>query len=120
MAPQIALQDWIFVAFGAAVALTGGWIQLHPEGILPGEDEDWQLETGGLTQIRRLGACFLFMGAFFAVQMSFDLTRRPWWSGTLSGLATALAGVALVHAQSRRRRRAVRRLPLSEKAIKVQ
>ena len=93
MAPQMALQDWIFVAFGAAVALTGGWIQLHPEGILPCEDEDWQLETGGLTHIRRLGSCFLFMGAFFALQMSFDLARRPWWGGTLSGLAVAIAAV---------------------------
>jgi len=118
MAPHIAVQDWIFVAFGAVVSLTGGWIQLHPESILPRQSEDWRWEPTALTQIRRLGACFLFMGAFFALQMGFDLARRPWWSGMLCGLVTAVAAVALVGAQSRRQR-ILRQSPLPEKALEA-
>ena len=116
MAPHIALQEWIFVGLGAVVSLTGCWLELHPEGILPRQGEGWQWAPAALAQIRMLGACFLFMGVFFAVQMSFDLARRPWWIGTLSGLAMAIAAVVLVSAQSRRRR-ADKRSPLAEKAL---
>src|SRR5208337_5483035 len=94
--------DWILVAFGAAVALTGGWIQLRPEQIFPRPAQSWPLDPGALRQLRRLGACFLFMGAFFALQMTSDLTRLPWWSGTVGGLAVGIASVRLVQVWVRR------------------
>ncbi len=135
----MALLDWIFVIFGAAVALTGAWIQLYPERIIPGlvqpglgqldrqhqsgQNPDWQLEPGARKQIRLLGACFLFMGTFFALQMTTDLTRRPWWIGTLSGLVSAIAAVTLVYRQVRRQqrrsRRAVPQSRLPEKALEL-
>jgi len=103
------------VIFGAAIALTGGWIQLYPERVVPGQSQpvpsqlgqrpDWQLEPGARSQISMLGACFLFMGTFFALQMTTDLARCPWWIGTLSGLATAIAAVTLTYGRVRRRRR---------------
>ncbi len=80
--------DWILVAFGAAVALAGGWIQLHPERDCSWPDpglrqlSDCPLDPAALAQLRRLGACFLFMGTFFALQMTIDLMRRPWWVGS--------------------------------------
>lgn len=110
------LQDWVLVAFGGVVSLTGGWIQLHPERVLP-LPANRQLEPAVLAPIRRLGACFLFMGVFFALQMSFDLTRRPWWGGTLSGLVTAVAAVLMVDARIRRRQ-ASEQVPV-EKALEV-
>jgi len=134
----MALLDWIFVIFGAAVALAGGWIQLYPERVIPGhvgpghagpgqsepgQSPDWQLEPGARAQIRMLGACFLFMGTFFALQMTTDLTRRPWWMGTLSGLVTAIAAVTLVYGrvrrQQRRGRRAIQQSRLAEKALEL-
>jgi len=150
----MALLDWIFVVFGAAVALTGGWIQLYPERIIPGLEppshaqpnhappshaqpnhaqpdrrhhsgqlSDWQLEPGARIQIRLLGACFLFMGTFFALQMTTDLIHRPWWIGTLSGLVSAIAAVSLIYRQvrrqSRRNRRAIPPSRLPEKALEL-
>lgn len=126
----MASLDWIFVFFGAAVALTGGWIQLHPERVIPGHGQggpsqlgDWQLEPAARAQIRLLGACFLFMGAFFALQMTVDLTQLPWWAGTISGLVTAITAVALVYARARRQRRSGRRViqqpPLAAKALEL-
>jgi len=108
----------MFVGFGAVVSLTGGWLQLHPEGILPRQDEGWQWEPTALAQIRRLGGCFLFMGVFFAMQMGFDLARRPWWIGTLCGLAIAITAVVLVRAQSRRGR-VDKHSTLPEKVLEV-
>jgi hypothetical protein len=124
----MALLDWIFVVFGAAVALTGSWIQLHPERVVPGssgerQSSGWQLDPVALSQIRGLGACFLFMGAFFTLQMTIDLAHLPWWTGTLSGLVTAIAAVALVHGRVRRQQRNGRRSlppsPLPEKVLEL-
>jgi hypothetical protein len=53
-------------------------------------------------KVRRLGACFVFMGAFFALQMAINLTRLPWWAGTLSGLAAGILTVRALSAQVRR------------------
>ncbi len=114
----MALSAWILVAFGAAIAFSGGWIQLHPQRILPRPAVHWRLDPGALAQIRLLGACFLFMGVFFAVQMTTDLKRLPWWTGTLSGLGAAIAAVALVDARVRRQR-AVQRSPLAEKTLEL-
>lgn len=126
------LLDWTLVVFGVAVALTGSWIQLHPEHVVPsqsgshqksGRAEDWPLDAAALAQIRLLGACFLFMGAFFTMQMTIDLARLPWWIGTLSGLAMGIATVAMVHARVRRqqrRRRFAQHSTLAEKAFEVQ
>jgi hypothetical protein len=50
------------------------------------------------------------MGAFFALQMTVDLTQLPWWAGTISGLVTAITAVAMVYARVRRQRRSVRRV----------
>ncbi len=121
--------DWIFVVFGAVLALTGGWIQLHPERVVPGQPgphqsgPDWQIDPAARVQIRLLGACFLFMGAFFALQMTIDLVGRPWWTGSLSGLVTAIAAVTLVHArvrrQQRRGRRIVQQSPLPGKVLEL-
>ncbi len=120
--------DWIFVVFGVGVALTGGWIQLHPERVIPrdtgpGQLADWQLDPAARVQIRLLGACFLFMGVFFSLQMSIDLTGRPWWTGTLSGLVTAIAAVMLVYVrvrrQQRRRRHFTQQSPLAGKALEL-
>lgn len=107
--------DWIFVVFGAVVAFTGGWIQLHPERVVPGHSgprqpgeggpnqlASWQIDPAARVQIRVLGACFLFMGVFFTLQMTVDLMGRPWWIGTLSGLVISIAAVTLVHARVRR------------------
>jgi uncharacterized membrane protein HdeD (DUF308 family) len=120
----MALLDWILVVFGAAVALAGSWIQLHPERVIPNQPPpDWQFDPGALSQIRLLGACFLCMGAFFALQMTIDLMRLPWWTGTLSGLATAITAVAVIHArvrrQQRQRRRSIRQPPLPRKALEL-
>lgn len=129
----MALLDWIFVIIGAAIALTGGWIQLYPERVIPGQSEpgqpapgqrpDWQLDPVARIQIRLLGACFLFMGTFFALQMTSDLIRRPWWIGSLSGLVAAIAAVTLVYGrvrrQPRRGRRAIQQTPLAEKALEL-
>jgi len=126
------LLDWTLVVFGVAVALTGSWIQLHPEHVVPshsgsrqesGQVEDWPLDPAALAQIRLLGACFLFMGAFFTMQMTIDLTRLPWWIGTLSGLAMGVATVSMIHARIRRqqrRRRSAQHSTLAEKAFEVQ
>jgi hypothetical protein len=113
----MVFSDWILVAFGAAIALSGGWIQLHPERILPRQAGRWRLDPTALAQIRLLGACFLFMGVFFSMQMTIDLKRLPWWIGTLSGLGSALAGVAAVDA--RRRRRVAQRSPLAGKTLEL-
>lgn len=119
----MAFLDWIFVIFGIAVALTGSWIQLHPQHIYPRQarEQGWQLDPSSLTQIRILGACFLFMGTFFALQMTIDLARLPWWTGTLGGLITAIAAVALVNARVRRqsRRRAVLQSALPKKVLEL-
>jgi hypothetical protein len=100
----MALLDWILVVFGFAVASAGSWIQLHPERIYPSQARQpgWPLDPGLLGQIRLLGGCVLFMGAFFVLQMTIDLTRLPWWIGTLSGLVTAFIAVALVSVRARR------------------
>lgn len=121
----MALLDWILVVFGAAVALTGGWIQLHPERVIPNPARDClrerQLDPGALSQIRLLGACFLCMGAFFTLQMTIDLIRLPWWAGTLSGLAASIIAVCAIHARVCRGKRQVRRSiqqpPLPRKAL---
>jgi hypothetical protein len=124
----MALLDWIFVIFGAAIGLTGSWIQLHPERVVPHQSgarqsSGWQLDPAALFQIRLLGACFLFMGTFFALQMTIDLMRLPWWIGTLSGLVTAIAAVAWVHARILREqhegRRSIQQSPLPEKALEL-
>jgi uncharacterized membrane protein HdeD (DUF308 family) len=124
----MALLDWILVVFGIAVAFIGSWIQLHPERIIPGktgspEAESWPLDPVALAQIRLLGGCFLFMGAFFALQMTIDLTRLPWWAGTVSGLVTAIAAVVVVHAQVDRQQREghrfVQQSPLASKALEL-
>lgn len=123
----MALLDWIFVVFGAAIALAGGWIQLYPERVIPGphlsaQGADWQLDPGARSQIRRLGASILFMGAFFTLQMTTDLIRQPWWIGTLSGLITAIAAVTLLYnrvQRQQRRRRAIPQSPLAEKVLEL-
>jgi hypothetical protein len=102
----MALLDWILVAFGVAVALAGGWIQLNPERVVSGSQRNpgWQLDARTLSQIRLLGSCFLSMGTFFALQMTIDLVRLPWWTGTLSGIAAAVVAVTMVRARVRRQR----------------
>jgi len=87
--------------FGAAVAVGGSWIQLHPEHVIPRQSgpnrsSNWQLDPAAISQIRLLGACFLFMGTSFTLQMTIILTHLPWWTGALSGLVTASVVVALV------------------------
>lgn len=120
--------DWILVVFGVVLALTGGWIQLHPERVVPrqsgpGQLANWQLDPAARVQIRLLGACFLFMGAFFTLQMTIDLVRRPWWTGTLGGLITAIAAVTLVYArvrrQQRRSRHFIQQSPLARKVLEL-
>jgi hypothetical protein len=101
----MALLDWTLVAFGAAIAVAGGWIQLHPQRLYPQQSRGWQPDPNALAQIRLLGGCFLFMGVFFALQMTADLARLPWWTGTLSGLAMSVLAMKLVNAWVRRQRR---------------
>jgi hypothetical protein len=116
----MALLDWILVVIGIAIAFTGSWIQLHPERISP--SQDLQFDSSSLAQIRRLGACFLFMGDFFACQMTVDLIRLPWWMGTLGGMVTGIAAVLLVSVRSRRRqshRRFVQQSHLPEKVLEL-
>jgi hypothetical protein len=123
----MALLDWILVAFGAAVAVAGSWIQLHPERVVPGRTglrqiPDWQLDPAAVAQIRLLGSCFLCMGTFFTLQMAVDLMRLPWWTGTLSGVAAAIAAVAVIHARIRRQRqnrRSVQQSPLPRKVLEL-
>jgi uncharacterized membrane protein HdeD (DUF308 family) len=118
----MALLAWTPVAFGVGIALTGSWIQLHPERILPRPVERWRLDPAALAQIRLLGACFLFMGVFFALQMTTNLKRLPWWMGTLSGLGASIATVALVDAQVRRQQRrstTIQRSPMAEKTLEL-
>lgn len=120
--------DWIFVFFGALVAFAGCWIQLHPERIIPGHSGPRQLPNGQidsaeLAQIRLLGGCFIFMGSFFALQMTIDLIRCAWWIGTIIGMITASAAVMLVYARVRRQQRRPQRLtqqsPLPGKMLEL-
>jgi hypothetical protein len=111
----MAISDWTLVAFGAAIALAGSWIQLHPERILPGPAGEWRLDPAALGKIRLLGGCFLFMGVFFALQMTTNLKRLPWWMGTLGGLGASIAAVALVDVQRRRQQR--RRSAIGQPAL---
>jgi hypothetical protein len=115
----MALLDWIFVVFGVAVAIAGSWIELHPERIVPGHDIpgqsgdaanflEAQLDRRAFTQIRLLGASFLFMGVFFAFQMTVDLVGLPWWTGTISGFVIALLAVTLVGTRAKRKHRSHR------------
>ena len=117
----MALFDWILVVFGIAIAFTGWWIQLHPERISPGRDLEF--DPSSLAQIRRLGACFLFMGDFFACQMTIDLTKLPWWMGTLSGFVTATIAVIGVSVRVRRRqahrRRFAQQSSLPQKVLEL-
>jgi hypothetical protein len=119
----MALLDWTFVVFGLAVALVGSWIQLHPERIYPRRAEGWPLDPAALAQIRILGACFLFMGTFFAAQMTIDLARLPWWTGTLCGLVAASTAMTLiktrVQRQLRHRRLFIQQSPLAEKTLEL-
>jgi hypothetical protein len=93
--------DWLLVLFGAAVAVCGGRLQLRPERIFPGKKRA-ELGQRALGQLRLLGGSFLFMGVFFSLQMAVDLIRLPWWTGTLSGLAVAIAAVHQVTVRSLR------------------
>ena len=107
----MTLLDWILVGFGAVVAVAGGWIQLHPERVLPDVDgvrqnADSPADLGALSQIRLLGSCVMFMGAFFALQMAADLARIPWWVGTFGGLVVAIASVRKVNSRVRQQWRA--------------
>ena len=115
----MALIDWIFVALGAAIAAAGGWIQLHPQRLYPRQSHNWQPDPEALKQIRLLGSCFLFMGVFFTVQMTIDLVRLPWWTGTLGGVAASLAAVILVKVRLRQQLRQHSRMQPtpSEKAL---
>jgi hypothetical protein len=122
----MALFDWIFVLFGAAVALCGSWVQLHPERVVPPaqpQSPDWQPDAEALLQIRLLGACFVFMGTFFALQMAIILTRLPWWIGALGGLVAAIVAVASVRSRVQRQKRRgpgpVRQIPLPKKVLEL-
>ncbi len=101
----MAYLDWTLVVFGMGIALTGSWIQLHPERLYPNTASNWQMDPALLGQIRMLGGCFLCMGTFFTLQMSVDLVRLPWWIGTLGGVMFAIASVKLVGAWSRQQGR---------------
>lgn len=115
--------DWMFVAFGAAVAFSGGWIQLRPERIFPHREQPWPLDQGALAQLRWLGACFVFMGVFFALQMTTDLTCLPWWSGTVGGLIFSIATVSLLQSlvvrRQQRHHRIVQQGPLPKKVLEM-
>jgi hypothetical protein len=113
----MAILDWTLVVFGAFVALSGSWIQRNPERIYPLQGGSWQLDPAAISQIRRLGGCFVFMGTFFTLQMTIDLIRQPWWMGTLSGLAAAVSAVVLVHTQVRRQRVRLLAVQAVEKAL---
>jgi uncharacterized membrane protein HdeD (DUF308 family) len=118
----MAVSDWILVAFGAAIAFAGCWIELHPERILPGPAGEWRLDHSALGQIRLLGGCFLFMGVFFALQMTTILERLAWWMGALGGLAASVAAVALVDSRRRRQQRrhgAIAQRPLAGKVLEL-
>src|SRR5208337_2897422 len=71
----MALLDWTLVVFGAVIAFSGGWIQFHPERLYPRQSRTYWHDASALEQIRTLGGCFLFMGCFFAVQMTTNLVR---------------------------------------------
>jgi uncharacterized membrane protein HdeD (DUF308 family) len=124
----MALLDWILVVIGVVIGFAGSWIQLHPERVVPsqmraGSTQNWPLDSSALSQIRLLGGCFLFMGIFFALQMTIDLTQLPWWIGTISGLVMAIASVMLVRmrvrGQQHKRRRVVMQTRLPEKMLEL-
>jgi hypothetical protein len=94
--------DWMLVVLGAAITLPGSWIQLNPERLFPMNDGSWRPDRASLMKVRRLGACFVFMGAFFALQMAINLTRLPWWAGTVSGLVAGILTVRALSAHGRR------------------
>lgn len=87
--------DWLLVMLGAVIACAGGWMQAHPErlcaAMAPG---NWRQAGQPMRQVSLLGGSILFMGLFFALQMSADLGRLPWWYGTLGGLVAALVAVS--------------------------
>jgi hypothetical protein len=94
--------DWMLVVLGAAVTLPGGWIQINPERVFSVNHGDLRPDPASLAKVRRLGASFVFMGAFFALQMVVDLARLPWWAGTVSGGVAGILAVRTVKAQGRR------------------
>ncbi|PSH03884.1 MAG: hypothetical protein CXZ00_09890 [Acidobacteria bacterium] len=100
----MAIFDWILVIFGIAIALAGSWIQLHPELVFPREArvQGWRLEPYQLAQIRLLGASILFMGAFFALQMTINLIGLPWWIGSIGGFIAAIAATVWTKIKIRR------------------
>jgi uncharacterized membrane protein HdeD (DUF308 family) len=116
----MAFSEWILVLFGAVVAYAGSWIQLHPERMFPVLD-DWHPEAAALAQVRLLGGCFVFMGAFFAMQMALILGGQPWWMGSLSGVAVAVMAVTLLSARNRRRElgSSLAAAPLDNKALQA-
>jgi hypothetical protein len=84
------LLDWLLVLFGALVALVGLWMRRKPGQVFALAGTSPNQAPAMLAQVRLLGACFLMMGSFFAVQMAVDLAHEPWWIGTLGGVAVAL------------------------------
>lgn len=110
---------WMLVLFGAAVALSGSWIQLNPERIFPAQDGNWQPDAAALAQVRLLGGCFVFMGTFFAAQMALILLDQPWWLGTLSGVAVATIAMTLLNARNRARQRGARKAATENEALQA-
>ncbi|MDR3765342.1 MAG: hypothetical protein P4M01_14735 [Acidobacteriota bacterium] len=84
--------EWFLVLAGTVIALSGAYLRRNPERLFPSH---WAPDPASLAPLRRLGAGFLFMGAFLALQMAVVLTHLPFWCGTLAGVA---AGVFLVRA----------------------
>jgi len=112
----MASSEWALVLFGVAVAVSGSWLQFHPERIFP-MPSDWRPEASALAQVRMLGGCFVFMGAFFATQMAIILAHQPWWIGPLAGLPVAILAVTLLGSWARRHSSLAP--PLDDKALQV-
>jgi hypothetical protein len=111
---------WLLVVVGAGVGFSGSWIQLNPERIFPPQSGNWRPDAASLAQVRLLGGCFVFMGAFFAGQMALILLDQPWWLGTLSGVATATIAMALLNARTRRQKRVAGKSSIENKALQAQ
>jgi uncharacterized YccA/Bax inhibitor family protein len=86
----MGLLDWLFVLFGLLVAFAGLWMRRRPGQVFAVVGASPMQAPKLLAQVSLLGACFLLMGCFFAVQMAADLAHQPWWIGSVGGLAVAL------------------------------
>ncbi len=86
------------------VAFAGLWMRRRPGQVFALAGASPRQAPKLLAQVSLLGASFLLMGCFFAVQMAADLAHQPWWIGSVGGLAVALMATGASSYRSKAKR----------------